>query len=674
MYHNGLRYGRIAALVLFTHIVMLLAVLFRGNYETIQDLAPLTIAVLGLDVVYIIVLRFFYKQMTYTTDFLLLLILNISVIFQSCFGGIGFAAKHYITCIMALICCQIMFLLTRNHIRLMAIKKYLYIVLGVIMLAILLLTGSRSMWIQIGPISLQPSEFMKPVFVLLCATSIMEQHEKTKVLFFYVSKEALFLTGSFLAIFVLQWWCRDLGSLPTFAAAYGCAVICRICYPKAKFSKTTLIFLCAVGVLVVIAAAKFAPGYVQDRLSVDIWNDMYGNGYQQCCALMAIAEGGLFGKGPGYGNLIEIAAADTDIVFSTICEEWGFLVALLVIFFIASLLILPMINKPRSYYHTTMILGVAAVFVVQMGLNIFGSCNLIPFTGVTIPFISQGGTSMITCGLLAGMLKAGQSPTFRKPNVVSENTLSFKLPFRKEKEADELLSKHAPASNANKLQTFQQPANQNRTAPMQGGAPRQQARPTQPNPYGQPLNQTRTIPTNGTPRQQARPTQPNPYGQPLNQTRTIPTNGTPRQQARPTQPNPYGQPISQTRTIPTNGTPRQQARPTQPNSYGQPLNQTRTIPTNGTPRQQARPTQPNPYGQPLNQTRTIPTNGTPRQQARPTQPNPYGQPVNRTAPPNRSNNPYARPNTIQRSGSSQNEQTRMYRNNSEQGGSHNEKY
>ena len=571
MYHNGLRYGRIAALVLFTHIVMLLAVLFRGNYETIQDLAPLTIAVLGLDVVYIIVLRFFYKQMTYTTDFLLLLILNISVIFQSCFGGIGFAAKHYITCIMALICCQIMFLLTRNHIRLMAIKKYLYIVLGVIMLAILLLTGSRSMWIQIGPISLQPSEFMKPVFVLLCATSIMEQHEKTKVLFFYVSKEALFLTGSFLAIFVLQWWCRDLGSLPTFAAAYGCAVICRICYPKAKFSKTTLIFLCAVGVLVVIAAAKFAPGYVQDRLSVDIWNDMYGNGYQQCRALMAIAEGGLFGKGPGYGNLIEIAAADTDIVFSTICEEWGFLVALLVIFFIASLLILPMINKPRSYYHTTMILGVAAVFVVQMGLNIFGSCNLIPFTGVTIPFISQGGTSMITCGLLAGMLKAGQSPTFRKPNVVSENTLSFKLPFRKEKEADELLSKHAPA-------------------PMQGGAPRQQARPTQPNPYGQPLNQTRTIPTNGTPRQQARPTQPNPYGQPLNQTRTIPTNGTPRQQARPTQPNPYGQPVS------------------------------------------------------------------------------------RTAPPNRSNNPYARPNTIQHSGSSQNEQTKMYRNNSEQGGSHNEKY
>ena len=79
-----------------------------------------------------------------------------------------------------------------------------------------------------------------------------------------------------------------------------------------------------------------------------------------------------------------------------------------------SMMLLPMINKPRSYFHTTMILGVVAVMIVQMGLNIFGSCNLIPFTGVTIPFISQGGSSMITSGFLAGMLKAGQSPVFRK--------------------------------------------------------------------------------------------------------------------------------------------------------------------------------------------------------------------------------------------------------------------
>lgn len=421
MFHNKLSYGRISLLVLLTHTVMLAAVLFRGNYKDITDLIPLTAAVFALDIVYMAVMRFFYKQMTYTTDFLLLMIMGCSVIFQSCFGGVGFASKHYITCIAALVCCQILFLLTRNHLRILAVKQYLYLVLGGLVLVTLFLTGSRSMWITIGSLSIQPSEFMKPVFVLLCATSIMEQHHKKKLVLFYVSREMIALTIAFFIIFVLQWWCRDLGSLPTFAAAYGCAIICRICYPRAKFSKGTLLFLIALGTLAVALLAAAAPAYVQDRLSVDIWEDTYGDGYQQCQALMAIAEGALFGKGPGYGRLINVAAADTDIVFSTICEEWGFFVALLIIFFVVSLLIIPMINKPKSYFHATMIMSVAAVFVVQMGLNIFGSCNLIPFTGVTIPFISQGGSSMLVCGMLAGMLKAGQSPVFRRPDAAEQS-------------------------------------------------------------------------------------------------------------------------------------------------------------------------------------------------------------------------------------------------------------
>ena len=97
MYKNGLSYGGCTAIVLLTHGIMLLAILLRGNYDAVQDLLPLTVAVLGLDIVYSIVLRLFYRQMTYTSDFMLLLLLNISVIFQSCFGGVGFSVKHYAT-------------------------------------------------------------------------------------------------------------------------------------------------------------------------------------------------------------------------------------------------------------------------------------------------------------------------------------------------------------------------------------------------------------------------------------------------------------------------------------------------------------------------------------------------------------------------------------------------
>ena len=142
MYKNGLRYGSCTAIVLLTHTIMLLAVLLRGNYDTPQDILPLTVAVIGLDIVYSIVLHFMYRQMTYTLDFVLLLLVNISVIFQSCFGGVGFAAKHYITCVIALVMCQIGFLLTRNHVWIQSKKLILYGILGALILSILVLTGS----------------------------------------------------------------------------------------------------------------------------------------------------------------------------------------------------------------------------------------------------------------------------------------------------------------------------------------------------------------------------------------------------------------------------------------------------------------------------------------------------------------------------------------------------
>lgn len=435
MYRNNLSYAKCTFVIFLTHMVMLAAAFFRGGCENVWDIVPLAGAVLGLDLVYTIVCRFGYNQMTYTTDFLLLLLIGSSTIFQSCFGGIGFAAKHYATCVAALAMAQAGFLLTRNHAWIQSKKKYLYILLGLLILSILLFTGSRSMWITIGSFSIQPSEFMKPVFALLCATSIREQHPKQKILLFYISKETIALTVAFVVIVVLQWWCRDLGSLPTFAGAYGCAMVCRLCYPRAKLSKKGIIGLCIAGAAVVLAALRFAPGYVQDRLSVDIWNQMEGDGYQQCRALIAIAEGGLFGKGPGNGTLYRVFAADTDIVFSTICEEWGFLVALLTIFILMGLMLLPMINKPRSYFHTTMLLGVVAMMIVQMGLNIFGSCNLIPFTGVTIPFISAGGSSMVTSGFLVGMLKAGQSPVFRRKEAAQKKRSEKKLVRRGKREA-----------------------------------------------------------------------------------------------------------------------------------------------------------------------------------------------------------------------------------------------
>ncbi len=413
MHKNGISYFSLALFVIIAHTSMLINIYFNGNFTDVKNVAILSGVVLGLDAIYFAAMLFF-KQMTFTTDFLLILILNMSLIFQSGFGEIQLSLKHLITCIAAIIACRLGYILCRNHKWLQTKKKYFYISIGILVLAILTLTGSRSIWIHIGSFSLQPSEFIKPLLVLACATSIKEQQNKHKFLCFNVVYENVALFGIITAICALQWWCRDLGSLPTFVAIYVCGVIFRICYPKAKFSKKTLIAAVTALAVVALLAVKYAPSYVQDRLFVDIWSEQTGNGYQQCQALIAIAEGGWFGKGPGNGSLHNIFAHETDIVFAAICEEWGLLYALMMIIVILIMLSIPLINPPRSYFHSTMAAGICAAFTVQMALNIFGSCNMIPFTGVTIPFISQGGSSMVTSGFMVGMLSACQSPVFKK--------------------------------------------------------------------------------------------------------------------------------------------------------------------------------------------------------------------------------------------------------------------
>lgn len=392
---------------------MLVNVFINGSYTDLNIVILLAAAVLFLDAVYFIAMPFF-KQSSYTIDFLLILILNMSMIFQSSFGGVHFAVKHYITVITALVACRLGYILCRDHNWIQQKRKQIYIAIGVLFIVILTLTGSRSMWISLGPISIQPSEFIKPLFILACATSVTAQQKKHKILFFNVVYENIALFGLMLMICILQWWCRDLGSLPTFLGIYICGFLLRICYPKAKFSKKMFAAAGIVLLAAAIAAFRLAPAYVQERLHVDIWSDTDGSGYQQSRALIGIANGGWFGVGPGHGRLCDVFAHDNDIVFATVCEEWGLLYALMMICAILITLIIPLINPPRSYFHGTMAVGVCAAFTVQMALNIFGSCNMIPFTGVTIPFISTGGSSMAVSGFMIGMLIATQSPEFGK--------------------------------------------------------------------------------------------------------------------------------------------------------------------------------------------------------------------------------------------------------------------
>ena len=394
-------------LVLIAHSAMMLLVAL--SFGVTPEVVKLACIVLTADFIGSIILQFVQREAC-TVDTVLLLVLGMSTIYQSCFGGLEFATKHFAFGVGAFLMCQASYVVTRNPYRAERLKPLWYVLFFGLIGAIRFLTGSRGLWIDLGFITIQPSEFVKPVFVLICASSIRTQLKKSSLLGIHFVPDNLMVILCTGVIAVLQWWCRDLGSLPTFVAVAGFAFLLRFCYLREKISVRLMVFLILCVCAAAVFAWKMAPAYVQERLHSDIWADMSGTGYQQVKALTAIAEGGWFGKGAGNGALVHVAASRTDIVFSTICEEWGLFTAMmtviLVLFLPASILTVP----PRSYYHSGLAVGVAAVFMVQMTLNIFGSCNLIPFTGVTIPFISQGGSSMLASGILAGFLKAAQAP------------------------------------------------------------------------------------------------------------------------------------------------------------------------------------------------------------------------------------------------------------------------
>ena len=153
-------------------------------------------------------------------------------------------------------------------------------------------------------------------------------------------------------------------------------------------------------------AARFASwGHVWDAAVVD------AAGFQQSRTMSAAASGGLVGVGAGEGWLESVPAADTDMVFGMLIEEWGLIIAVLAVLSIVTLSVFAYrsILAGRSTYYTIAACGAMSMFLFQTMLNVFGCVDLLPFTGVTFTFVSNGGTSMLVSWALLAFLKASDT-------------------------------------------------------------------------------------------------------------------------------------------------------------------------------------------------------------------------------------------------------------------------
>lgn len=261
-------------------------------------------------------------------------------------------------------------------------------------------THGAKNWIYIGPISIQPSEFIKIAFVFV-GTSTLDRLQTKKNM-----TEFLVFTGACVGFLFLM---RDLGAAIIFFATFLIIAFMR------SGSVRTIILILAAAAFGVFLVLTFMP-YVADRFSAwgHVWEDPYDSGIQQTRVMTYMASGGLFGIGLGKGYLKYIFAADSDLAFGLLCEEQGVLLGFLVILTIALFILYARsdVTRSRSTFFSIGACAAAGMLLFQTCLNVFGVTDLLPLTGVTLPFISAGGSSMVSVWGLLAFLKASDERTY----------------------------------------------------------------------------------------------------------------------------------------------------------------------------------------------------------------------------------------------------------------------
>ena len=262
-------------------------------------------------------------------------------------------------------------------------------------------TNGSANWIQIGSITIQPSEFVKIAYIFVGASTLDRLQTKQNliefIIFSMVCVGALALMG-------------DFGTALIFFMSF-----LIVSFVRSGDFKTLILAIAGAGAAGIIVLRFKA--YVLDRFKAwrHVWQHTQdAGGYQQARTLTYIASGGLFGVGIGNGCLKYVAASESDLVFGLMSEEMGFITAVAIAVAVASLFLYSrsVTTRARSTFYSISACCAAGMLVIQMALNVFGATDILPLTGVTFPFISAGGSSIISCWGLLAFIKAADEKTY----------------------------------------------------------------------------------------------------------------------------------------------------------------------------------------------------------------------------------------------------------------------
>ncbi|HHT21157.1 MAG TPA: FtsW/RodA/SpoVE family cell cycle protein [Tissierellia bacterium] len=280
-------------------------------------------------------------------------------------------------------------------------KTFFFLGISIAMLAVTLVfgrtLGGATNWIEVAGFQFQPSEFTKITFAFFIA-AFYANHA------FFKQKlgGSLFLmiaTYILIGIFFLQ---GELGTAIVFFAAMICAMI--------AFDRSRLLLFANIGLaLAGLFVAYRLFGHIQVRFEVwlDPWADPDGRGYQILQSMFAVASGGLFGRGIGLGQPGTIPLAHSDFIFASIIEEMGIFmgIAISLLYLIVFYRGLKISLSQTNPFYKVLALVISMMFAAQAAIVIGGVLKLIPLTGMVLPFMAHGGSSLLASFVMLGALQ-----------------------------------------------------------------------------------------------------------------------------------------------------------------------------------------------------------------------------------------------------------------------------
>ncbi|MEE1313032.1 MAG: FtsW/RodA/SpoVE family cell cycle protein [Lachnospiraceae bacterium] len=274
---------------------------------------------------------------------------------------------------------------------------WVYAILGFLLLATVFVFGvsknGATNWISIGGIELQPSEFVKIIFIFFVASMLSKAKEFKDLV------KITIVAALYVCVLVIE---KDLGAALLFFMVY----MMMLYAATAKLKYLLAGFGAGAAASVV---AYFIFGHVRERVMA--WSDPFSiidqKGWQICQSLFAIGTGSWFGLGLNQGRPTDVPVYESDFIFSGICEEFGVLFGLCVILICVSLFLsfMQISTRIKGLFYKLLCLGFGVCYIFQVFLCIGGVTKFIPSTGVTLPLVSYGGSSVASTLIMFGIVQ-----------------------------------------------------------------------------------------------------------------------------------------------------------------------------------------------------------------------------------------------------------------------------